>query len=99
MALVLTNGLIIDSTLASGSTITCMEKESTPGKMEEGTKVNIMTIKSMATENIGGLMAGSTKALGKREDSMVKESILLLKVKVRKESGIMEKEFNGLIEY
>ena len=49
---------------ASGSTIICMDPESTHGKTVESTKVTTRTIRNMDLESIPGLTAVNTKDTG-----------------------------------
>ena len=65
-----TIGLMVGCMLGIGKIVKCMVGESIHGVMEENTKVTIEMILNMGLEPIGGLMVGSMKEIGKRENSM-----------------------------
>lgn len=52
-----------------------MEEEYTLGKMEGATKESTSLIKSMAMDNMCGLMEEGMKAFGNRENNMAKEGM------------------------
>lgn len=60
-----------DSIRANGSTIICMDPESTHGRMVESMKVTIRTIRSTDLEFTHGLTAVNTKGTGVVESNTV----------------------------
>lgn len=81
----------------NGKTITWTEQESTLGKMEGSTKVNIRETKSMGMESIFGQMEGAILAIGVQENNMDLEDITShQKTKKNTDFGKTEEESNGL---
>lgn len=79
-----------------GKIIICMVEGFILGKMVEGTKENIRMIENMVMEHIHGLMGDNMMGIGRTENNMELEFIDNRMVKKEKESGKMEKEYNGL---
>ena len=92
-----TNGLMAESTKVNGETITCTDEESIPGQTEDVMKETIKMIKNMGMANTPGQTVASTKANGKMESNMVKESISMLMDTAGLESGNKEREQDGSI--
>lgn len=61
---------------AIGKIITCMERESMNGKMEENMKENICLIRRMDMANICGQMEDLMRVFGNLENRMELDSIL-----------------------
>ena len=79
----ITSGTTAEDILDSGKRITCTVRALTCGLMAENMKESTIMIKSMATEFTNGPTEESTKASGKTESSMDRES-LLFKIKLLK---------------
>lgn len=75
MVKVFTHGLMVVHMKDLGKIITCMGKAHIHGVMVGNMRVNTIWIRSMAMAYISGLMVVGTKAIGKMENSMAKESI------------------------
>jgi len=56
----------------------------------------MLMIKNKDMESLNGQMEENIKVNGIMENNMVKALISMLKVKPKKENGVMEKELNGL---
>lgn len=89
------NGLMVESTRASGKTIRCMEQASLPGGTDGDILVNMRKIKSQDPVYSSGQMAEDTKVIGKKENSMVKVFSLRKLEAEKKVSGIMANELVG----
>ena len=68
-------GLIKRPILENGDIIRCVEKEKWFGKMGEATKASMQQTKCMGMEFFNGLTGEDTKGLGKRANSMEKETM------------------------
>ena len=91
MDLGLINGLTDVFIQEIGDKISYMVKVYTLGLMAEVMMVNIRTTKSMATVHMFGQMVKYMKDTGIMENSMVKESTLIVKVKLNMENGMKER--------
>lgn len=91
MDLGLINGLTDVFIQEIGNKISYMVKVYTLGLMAEVMMVNIRTIKSMGTVHMFGQMVKYMKDTGIMENSMVKESTLIVKVKLNMENGMKER--------
>ena len=91
------SGLMAGGTKESGKTTTCTEEECTPGRMVESMMGSTRMIGSMAMGYTHGLMGGSTRGSGATGSNMEMASIDRLEELRGKESGKMEREYNGLI--
>jgi len=74
----LTLGLMQRYTLASGKTITCMDKESSAGQTADNTRVNTQTIRKKALESILGPTVDNTLDNGKMANNMARVYIRML---------------------
>ena len=91
MDLGLINGLTDVFIQEIGDKISYMVKVYTLGLMAEVMMVNIRTTKSMATVHMFGQMVKYIQDTGIMENSMVKESTLIVKVKLNMENGMKER--------
>ncbi len=95
MVLVSIHGLTAEDMKENGKTITCTEKDITPGRMVEGMRESMKTTGSRDSEPILGLMEDNTLAIGKTGNSMVKALTDSLTEPLRRGSGKMVEELNG----
>ena len=65
--------------------------------MVVATRVDTYWIKKKDKENSYGQMDGNMKVRGKLESNMAREDITRCNKKLGKESGLKEKEFDGLV--
>jgi hypothetical protein len=86
------NGLTEESMMENGKIIICMEKESTPGKMEDDMKEIISMTESMDSVFIHGKMEDNILVIGKTENNTEKEHTDKQLDKKRRESGKTAKE-------
>jgi hypothetical protein len=91
------NGQMEKFIKANGLTTGKMEQVSLSGLMGDSTKDLIESIKSMAKAHTYGLMGENTLGSGKMTSAMEKESMLLVKIKVKKAFGKRIKGSNGLM--
>ena len=89
-------GLMVVNTMVIGVQIKCMDQEFLHGMMVEDMKESTLMIKNKAMVFSLGLMVANMRANGRMENNMVLEHITLVKVKLRKVSGLMVKELHGL---
>ena len=73
------NGPMVKPTMVNGTKIKCMDMELWCGKMERNMKGTLAMIREMAKELSNGKMEEFTMELGKMENSMGEENLLLRK--------------------
>ena len=88
-------GMMAECMRVVGLITTWMDMVVTFGKMEENMKDNTKTIRNTEKASMFGLMAENTMVCGKKENSMDMVCTYLKTALVGKESGIMERDFNG----
>ena len=86
------NGQIIVPMKGLGGKISFTEKACTVGLTGENTMDFTLMIRSKVSVPIFGLMAENTRAIGIMENNMVKGNLLIVRVNLKQESGIMAKE-------
>ena len=78
-----TDGQTAEFTLENGKIISCMEEGCILGLTAENTKVSILMIKRMDKDAIPGQMASAIMEGGKMENNTEKQSLQIVKVKLK----------------
>merc|ERR1712070_112717 len=96
-AMVLTTGLMEESSRETGSTTRWRAAVYSNGPMEDAMKVNMSMTRRRVKVLSTGQMADSTREAGRMASSTAKEPTPLLKARLEWESGLMEGELLGSI--